>query len=93
MLDAAPRSFVSEVRKALSSDPTRVKAFLGGLKDLEFGGREGDPGYEQLQSWRELQTAGELPAGFALPMWARPGTTWCTMSIRASGSMRSPHAP
>jgi TnpA family transposase len=67
MLDAAPRSFVSEVRKALSSDPTRVKAFLGGLKDLEFGGREGDPGYEQLQSWRELQTAGELPAGFALP--------------------------
>ena len=28
-----------EVRKALSTDHQRVKAFLGGLQSLEFGGR------------------------------------------------------
>ncbi|CAN7752460.1 Tn3 family transposase [Variovorax sp. LjRoot84] len=69
MLDAPPKSFVSQVRKALSIDNQRVKAFLGGLKDLDFGGLAADPGFEQLSAWRELQAAkaAELPGDFALP--------------------------
>jgi len=43
VLDAPHKSFVSEVRKALSTDHQRVRAFLGGLQSLEFGGRAKDP--------------------------------------------------
>ena len=46
VLDAPPKSFVSEVRKALSTDHQRIKAFLGGLQSLEFGGRARDPAFE-----------------------------------------------
>ena len=69
VLDAAPKSFASEVRKALSTDHRRVKAYLGGLQPLEFGGRAQDPGFERLQAWRQLQAAkaSELPRDFALP--------------------------
>jgi TnpA family transposase len=69
MLDAAPKSFVSEVRKALSTDHQRVRAFLGALQDLDFGGRADDPGFEQLYAWCELQglKATQLPTDLALP--------------------------
>ncbi len=69
MLDVAPKSFVSEVRKALSSDHQRVKVFLGALQDLDFGGRPGDPGFKQLSAWTELQAmkAAQLPPDYALP--------------------------
>lgn len=69
VLDAAPKSFVSEVRKALSTDHQRVRAFLGALQDLEFGGRADDPGFEQLSAWRELQSmkSTQLPPDHPLP--------------------------
>jgi hypothetical protein len=69
MLDAAPKSFVSEVRKALSTDHQRVKAFLAALQDLDFGGRADDPGFEQLTAWRAMQgfKATQLPTDLALP--------------------------
>ena len=69
MLDTPPRSFVSEVRKALSIDHQRVRAFLGGLQDLDLGGGADEPGFAQLSAWRELQAtkAVELPSDFALP--------------------------
>ena len=69
VLDTAPKSFASEVRKALSTDHQRVRAFLGGLQPLEFGGRAQDRGFEQLQAWRQLQAgkASELPREFAVP--------------------------
>ena len=75
VLDAAPKSFVSEVRKALSTDHQRVKAFLGTLQDLDFGGHPDDPGFEQLSAWRELQAmkTAELPPAYALP---DVGTAW-----------------
>jgi hypothetical protein len=40
-------SFVSQVRKALAQDVQRVHACLTSLKDLAFGGRKGDRGFEQ----------------------------------------------
>ncbi|MDM0109851.1 Tn3 family transposase [Variovorax sp. J22R24] len=69
VLDAAPKSFASEVRKALSTDHRRITAYLGGLQSLEFGGRAQDPGFEQLAAWRQLQAANasELPRDFTLP--------------------------
>jgi hypothetical protein len=49
LAETAGGSFVSQVRKALAEDSQRVHACLAALKDLEFSGREGDPGFE---SWK-----------------------------------------
>ena len=67
--EAASGSFVSLVRKALAEDSQRVRACLGALKDLDFGGRASDPGYEQWKAWSELHRQGvtELKDGLALP--------------------------
>lgn len=58
LAETAGGSFVSQVRKALAEDSQRVHACLAALKDLEFGGREGDPGFEQWKAWAELQRHG-----------------------------------
>ena len=58
LAETAGGSFVSQVRKALTEDGQRVHACLAALKDLEFGGREGDPGFEQWKAWAELQRHG-----------------------------------
>ncbi len=62
-------SFVAQVRKALAEDSHRVHACLAALKDLDFGGRDGDPGFEQWKAWSELQRQGatEVKADVALP--------------------------
>ena len=67
--DAASGSFVSLVRKALAEVSQRVHACLAALKDLDFGGRPGDPGFEQWKSWADLQRHGvtELKDGVPLP--------------------------
>ncbi|EHP38557.1 transposase [Cupriavidus basilensis OR16] len=54
--DAAQSSFASHVRAALTGDHQRVHALLSGLADLEFGGREDDPGFANLKAWRAMQT-------------------------------------
>ncbi|WP_410856280.1 hypothetical protein [Paraburkholderia sp. SIMBA_054] len=46
--DAAHSSFASHVRAALTGDHQRVHALLSGLEDLEFGGKEDDPGFANL---------------------------------------------
>jgi hypothetical protein len=53
----------------LAEDSQRVRACLGALKDLDFGGRPGDPGFEQWKSWTDLQRKGvtELKEGVPLP--------------------------
>ena len=73
--EAASGSFVSLVRKALAEDSQRVRACLGALKDLDLGGRPGDPGFEQWKSWTDLQRKGvtELKEGVPLP---DVGTAW-----------------
>ncbi|KJK21476.1 hypothetical protein UB46_27180 [Burkholderiaceae bacterium 16] len=48
--DAAKSSFASHVRPALTGDHQRVHALLSGLEDLEFGGREDDPGFANLKA-------------------------------------------
>jgi hypothetical protein len=67
--EAASGSFVSLVRKALAEDSQRVHACLAALTDLDFGGRSGDPGFEQWKSWSDLQRQGvtELKEGVPLP--------------------------
>jgi len=69
VLDAPHKSFASEVRKTLSTDHQRVRAFLGSLQSLEFGGRAKDPAFDQLAAWRQLKVmkALELPGNFAVP--------------------------
>jgi len=59
----------------LSEDHRRVKAFLNGMLDLEFGGRENDAGIAQWTAWRDLQKAHatQLPADFSVP---NVGTAW-----------------
>ena len=66
---------MSLVRKALAEDSQRVRACLGALKDLDLGGRPGDPGFEQWKSWTDLQRKGvtELKEGVPLP---DVGTAW-----------------
>ncbi|MGL4314991.1 MAG: DUF4158 domain-containing protein, partial [Pseudomonas sp.] len=73
--EAASGSFVSLVRKALAEDSQRVHACLAALTDLDFGGRSGDPGFEQWKSWTDLQRQGvtELKEGVPLP---DVGTAW-----------------
>jgi len=58
LAETAGGSFVSQVREALAEDSQRVHACLAALKDLEFGGREGDPGFEQWKAWADLQRRG-----------------------------------
>jgi len=67
--EAASGSFVSLVRKALAEDSQRVRASLAALKDLDFGGRPGDPGFEQWKAWTDLQRQGaiDLKEGVSLP--------------------------
>ena len=62
-------SFVSQVRKALSEDAQRVHACLAALKDLKFGGRDGDAGFEHWKAWAALHRRGavELTQGAPLP--------------------------
>ena len=69
LAETAGGSFVSQVRKALAADSQRVHACLAALKDLEFGGREGDPGFEQWKAWANLQRQGasEIKEGVPLP--------------------------
>jgi len=43
LLDTPQGSFLSHVRRALAADQQRVKAFLGGLEGLEFGGKPTTP--------------------------------------------------
>ncbi|MDR6539703.1 hypothetical protein [Variovorax soli] len=66
---ATTGSFVSQVRKALAQDFQRVHACLTSLRDLAFGGRKGDPGFEQWKAWKALQggSAADLPEGVQLP--------------------------
>ncbi|MDM0050627.1 Tn3 family transposase [Variovorax sp. J22R115] len=68
-------SFVSQVRKALAQDAQRVHACLTSLKDLAFGGRRGDRGFEQWKAWTALQgrSAAEIPEGVQLP---EVGVAW-----------------
>lgn len=68
-------SFVSQVRKALAQDVQRVHACLTSLKDLAFGGRKGDRGFEQWKAWTALQerSAAEIPEGVQLP---EVGAAW-----------------
>ncbi len=74
-LDAPAATFLSQVRKALVADYPRVVAFLGGFRELEFGGAPTDPGFAQWTAWRELQAAKttELPADFVSP---KVGKAW-----------------
>lgn len=69
LAEAAGGSFVSQVRKALAEGTRRVHACLAALKDLDFGGRTGDPGFEQWKAWAELQRQGatELKTDVQLP--------------------------
>jgi hypothetical protein len=48
--------------------PARAR-LPGGMKDLDFGGRPGDPGFEQWKSWTDLQRQGvtELKEDVPLP--------------------------
>ncbi|MBL8304494.1 MAG: Tn3 family transposase, partial [Ideonella sp.] len=67
--EAASGSFVALVRKALAEDNQRVHGCLTALKDLDFGGRAGDPGFEQWKTWADLQRQGvsELKEGVSIP--------------------------
>lgn len=67
--EVANNSFASQVRRALAEDNRRVHAHLASLRDLEFSGRKGDPGFEQWQAWSLLQAlnAKEIPKDFDLP--------------------------
>ncbi len=69
LAETAGGSFVSQVRKALTEDGQRVHACLAALKDLDFGGRDGDPGFEQWKAWAELQRLGasELKEDLPIP--------------------------
>jgi hypothetical protein len=69
LAETAGGSFVSQVRKALAEDSQRVHACLAALKDLDFGGRSGDPGFEQWKAWAELQRQGatEIKEDVPLP--------------------------
>ena len=75
LLDTPHGSFLSQVRRALAADQLRVKAFLGGLEGLEFGGQADDAGFVQWTAWCDLQgmKATELPPNFTLP---EVGTAW-----------------
>jgi hypothetical protein len=75
LLDAPQGSFLSYVRRALSADHQRVKAFLGGMEGLEFGGQHDDAGFAQWSAWRELQgaKATEIPPDFKVP---EVGSAW-----------------
>lgn len=67
-------SFVSHVRQALADDSQRVHAFLAGMHDLNFGGRDNDAGFRQWQAWRELHEtkASAFPDGFTIPEVGSP---------------------
>jgi len=69
LAETAGGSFVSQVRKALAEDSQRVHGCLAALKDLDFGGRSGDPGFEQWKAWAELQRQGatEIKEDVPLP--------------------------
>ena len=56
--ESATGSFVAQVRKALADDSQRVRACLGGLRDLDFGGNDRDPGFQQWKTWVELNARG-----------------------------------
>jgi hypothetical protein len=66
---SAAGSFVSQVRTALAEDAQRVHACLAALKDLEFAGRDRDPGFQQWRTWIELHVHGvvELKEDTPLP--------------------------
>ena len=68
LAETAGGSFVSQVRKALAEDSQRVHACLAALKDLDFGGREGDPGFEQWKAWAELQRQGATEIKGEVPL-------------------------
>ena len=86
LAETAGGSFVSQVRKALAEDSQRVHACLAALKDLDFGGGSGDPGFEQWKAWAELQRQGSdrdqgrRPAALT---WVQPGMAWCETSTHA----------
>ncbi|MCB2071152.1 MAG: Tn3 family transposase, partial [Ottowia sp.] len=69
LAETAGGSFVSQVRKALAEDSQRVHACLAALTDLQFGGQEGDPGFEHWKAWAELQRHGatEIKEDVPLP--------------------------
>jgi TnpA family transposase len=69
LAETAGGSFVSQVRKALAEDSQRVHACLAALRDLDFGGRISDPGFEQWKAWAELQRQGatEIKEDVPLP--------------------------
>ena len=75
LLETPQGSFLSHVRRALSDDHQRVKAFLNGMLDLGFGGEPEDAGVSQWTAWRNLQHLHhtKLPAGFPIP---EVGTAW-----------------
>jgi TnpA family transposase len=72
---AAQGSFASHVRAALTGDHQRVHALLAGLQELEFGGKEADPGFANLNAWRDLQKQElkSLPEDFTA---TGVGTAW-----------------
>ena len=61
--EAASGSFVSLVRKALAEDSQRLHASLAALKDPDFGGRVGDPDFEQWKTWTDLRAIHLAPQG------------------------------
>ena len=76
--EAGAGTFASQVRRALAEDNRRVHAHLAGLRDIEFAGMTGDPGYEQWQAWERLQAQStqEVPQDFELPP---VGSAWNTI--------------
>lgn len=55
--EAGISTFASQVRRALAEDNRRVHAHLAGLRDIDFAGAAGDPGYEQ---WQASERASEV---------------------------------
>ena len=54
VVDAPHKRLASEVRKALWTDHQRLKASLGALQSLEFGGRANDPAFDRFAAWHDL---------------------------------------
>jgi TnpA family transposase len=67
--DLSPNSHAAMVREALTDDPTRIKALLKAVSDLEFEGHANEPAVQQLAIVRDMQKRGEsaLPEGTAVP--------------------------
>lgn len=85
LAETAGGSFVSQVRRALAEDSQRVHACLAALKDLDFGGRDGDP---VSSSGRRGQncSAREPRKTSHSRMWAQPGMAWFETSTHARGT-------